>query len=163
MTRRRRYAKETTVTVASSRNQIDDLLTRWGADQLQWSQDNKGGKAMLRFIWEHDGTSYCARFEIKVPTEKELEEESVDLRNGEFSQTKYDKALKRRGMVEHRELFLLLKAMFVAVDSGLIKAEQILLPFLEDKSGMTIADVLLPQLPKIQGKGGVKLLMEGKR
>ena len=55
--RRKRYAKDTTVTIASSRNQIDDLLRKWGADQLQWSEDTKSGSSMLRFIWEHDQRS----------------------------------------------------------------------------------------------------------
>jgi hypothetical protein len=145
--------------VASSRNEIDKILTRWGADQLQWSQDNKGGLSMLRFIWEYGGTSYCARFEVKVPSAEEIEEASVDGRNGCFSQAKFDRAMKRRGMVEHRELALLLKALFVAVDSGLIKAEQILLPFLEDSSGQTVADLVLPHMAQIQKRGGIKLLL----
>lgn len=157
--RKKRYAKDTTVTIASSRNQIDDLLRKWGADQLQWSEDTKSGTSILRFVWEHEGTPYCAQFKIQAPSAEEIEEESVDGRNGSFSQVKYDKAMKRRGMTEHRELFCLIKAMFVAVDAGLISAEALLLPFLEDNNGQTMADIVLPHLAKIQKVGGVKQLL----
>lgn len=156
---KKRYARETTVPVASSRNEIDRILTRWGADQLQWSQDNKGGMSMLRFVWEHEGTQYCARFVVNVPTEDEIRAESVDGRTGGFSQSKFDKAMKRRGMVEHRELALLLKAIFVAVEANLIQAEQILLPFLEDQDGHTVAELVVPHLKQIHKRGGVKMLL----
>jgi hypothetical protein len=158
-----RYAKKTQVGVAKSRGEIDSILTKWGADQLQWSDDLKNGQAMLRFIWEHDGTEYVAKFVIKTKTEQEIRELAVDGRNGRFSKTKFDDLMGRRGMVEHRELALLLKAIFVAVDAEIITAEQVFLPFLEDHTGMTVADVVLPHLAKIHQRGGVRLLMEGKR
>lgn len=157
--RRKRYAKDTTVTIASSRNQIDDLLRKWGADQLQWGEDTKKGTSCLRFVWEHEGTPYCAQFRIQAETEEEIRELSVQATTGRFLQVKFDKALKRRGMVGHRELFCLIKAMFVAVDSGLITAEALLLPFLEDDQGSTMADIVLPHLAKIQKVGGVKQLL----
>jgi hypothetical protein len=155
----KRYARNTKVGVAKSRNEIDQILRRWGADQLQWSEDVKNGRSMLRFVWTHEDTPYCAQFVVKVPSAEEIKEESVDGRTGGFSQTKYDKAMKQRGTVEHRELALLLKAMFVAVEAELISAEQILLPFLEDASGQTIADIVLPNMSKILQRGGVKQLL----
>ena len=155
----RRYAKGTKVGVAKSREEIDRILRKWGADQLQWSEDVKGGKSMLRFLWEFDGAEYCARFVVNVPSEAEIKDESVDGRTGEFSQNKFDQAMKRRGMVEHRELALLLKAIFVAVEAGLIQAEQILLPFLEDRDGQTVAELVLPHMKTIHKRGGVKLLL----
>ena len=157
--RRKKYAKDTSVPIASSRDQIDQLLRKWGADQLQWGEDTKTGASMLRFLWDHEGTTFCAKFKIQAETDEELRENSVDGRNGQFSQTKYDKALKRRGMVEHRELFCLIKAMFVAVNAGLISAEALLLPFLEDGTGATIADIVLPNMNKILQRGGVKQLL----
>jgi hypothetical protein len=158
-----RYAKKTQVGVAKSRGEIDQILTRWGADQLQWSDDLKGGQAMLRFVWEHEDVPYIAKFVIKTKTEEEIREIAVDGRSGRFSKTKFDDLMRRRGMVEHRELALLLKAIFVAVEAEIITAEQVFLPFLEDVTGATVAELVLPHLAKIQKKGGVKLLMEGKR
>ena len=155
----RRYANDTSVSVAKSRGEIEKLLRAWGARQMQWSDDFDGGKAMLRFIWDNDGTQYTARFEVDVQTAAEIKEEAVHATTGRFLQAKYDKAMERRGMVEHRELALLLKAIFVAVERGLITAEQVFLPFLEDQYGFTVSDRVLPGLAKMLKKGGTKNLL----
>lgn len=155
----RKYANDTSVPVSKSRGEIEKLLRVWGANQMQWSDDFEGGKAMLRFIWEHEGTNYTARFVVDVPTAKEIKEESLDGRTGKFSQAKYDKAMERRGMVEHRELALLMKAIFVAVDCGLITAEQVFMPFLEGQDGRTIGECVLPELAKILKRGGTRNLL----
>jgi hypothetical protein len=155
----RRYASDTSVSVSKSRGEIENVLRVWGAKQMQWSDDFDGGRAMLRFIWEREGVTYTARFTIGVPTKEDIREESLDGRTGRFSQSKYDKAMSRRGMVEHRELALLLKAIFVAVDCGLISAEQVFLPFLEDQYGVTVSDRVLPGLAQMLKKGGTKNLL----
>ncbi len=155
----RRYANDTSVSVAKSRGEIEKLLRTWGADQMQWSDDFNGGKALLRFIWDNEGTCYTARFSVDVPTAAEVREESVHATSGKFLQTKYDKAMERRGMVEHRELALLMKAIFVAVDCGLITAEQVFLPFLEGQDGMTVSERVLPELAKMLKRGGTKNLL----
>lgn len=155
----RRYASDTSVSVAKSRGEIEKLLRVWGANQMQWSDDFEGGRASLRFLWTHEGVDYTARFDVRVPTAAEVREESVHATSGKFLQAKYDKAMERRGMVEHRELSLLMKAIFVAVDCGLITAEQVFLPFLEDAQGFTVSDKILPHLAKILKKGGTKNLL----
>jgi len=155
----RRYASDTSVPVAKSRGEIEKLLRTWGADQMQWSDDFNGGKAMLRFTWDNEGTEYMARFTVNVPTANEVRDEAVHATSGRFMQNKYDKAMERRGMVEHRELALLMKAIFVAVDCGLITAEQVFLPFLEGQDGMTVSERLLPELEKMLKRGGTKNLL----
>lgn len=155
----RKYASDTSVPVSKSRGEIEKLLRVWGAQQMQWSDDFDGGKAMLRFLWDNEGTQFMARFTVNVPTSEEIKKESVHATSGKFLQAKYDKAMERRGMVEHRELALLLKAIFVAVDAGLITAEQVFLPFLEDQYGITVSERVLPGLSKILQRGGTKNLL----
>lgn len=160
----RKYARETTVAVAKSRQEIDSILRKWGANQLQWSDDYEGGRAQLRFLWKHEDVSYVARFNIQLPTDEDLRSESVDGRTGGFSQTKYDKAVKRRGMVEHRELCFFIKAAFVAVEAGIIPAEHIFLPFIEGGDGLTVAEAIMPRLSTMLQKGSAAgLLPEAKR
>lgn len=156
---KRKYASDTSVQVSKSRGEIEKLLRIWGAKQMQWSDDFDGGNVMLRFIWEHGGASYTARFVVDVSTAQEIKDESRDGRTRKFSQVKYDKAMDRRGMVEHRELALLMKAIFVAVDCGLITAEQVFLPFLEGQDGRTVGECILPELAKILKHGGAKNLL----
>jgi len=155
----RKYARETTVPVAKSRQEIDTVLRKWGANQLQWSDDYENGRAMLRFLWKHGDDSFIARFSIQMPTDSQLREECVDGRNGDFSQTKYDKATKRRGMIEHRELALFIKAAFVAVEAGIIPAEHIFLPFIEGGDGMTVAEAIMPRLGVMLQKGSATALL----
>lgn len=155
----RRYASDTSVSVSKSRGEIEKLLRVWGAKQAQWSDDFEGGHSMLRFIWKNDDTEYRARFVIDVPTKEEIQRESVHATTGRFLQAKYDKAMGRRGMSEHRELALLLKAIFVAVDCGLITAEQVFLPFLEGNDGLTVSECVLPELPNILKRGGTRNLL----
>jgi hypothetical protein len=154
MVRSRRYARQTTVSVAKSREEINTMLRSWGATGFQWSEDVDKGKAMLRFMWRYGDKNFMARFVISMPSDSQLRTTCVDGRNGAFSQRKYDEAIKRHGMVEHRELALLLKAIFVAVSAGIIDAEAIFLPFIEDDDGQTVADILLPRL----GMGSKNLL-----
>lgn len=155
---KRRYANETSVGVGSSRNDIQKVLEQFGATQLQWSDDFKNGISMIRFLWEHEGATYCARFEIAAQTDAQMREDAKDGRNGNFSQSKYDTLRKRRGMVEHRELYLFIKALMVAVEAGIVKAEAVLLPFLEDKTGQTVADQVLPHLKKLHTGSALRLM-----
>lgn len=156
----KRYAKRTAVSVSKSRGEIDALLRKWGANQLQWSDDHDEGLVMLRFLWKHREQSFVARFVIRVPPDQDLREEAKHATTGVFSQTKYDKLAKRRGMVEHRELALLLKAIFVAVDAGIISAEQVFLPFIEGSDGQTLSETIIPRLAEFHKHGSVKCLLE---
>jgi len=156
---RKGYATETTVSVAKSRGEIENLLRTWGAKQMQWSDDFDVGHVMLRFFWSRGDQEYTARFNLNLPTADEIRDECHAQRGGRFLQAKFDKEMERRGMVEHRELALLLKAIFVAVDRGIITAEQVFLPFLEGADGVTVSERVLPVLSKLLTPRGSKALL----
>lgn len=160
----RRYARNTVVSVAKSRAEIDKCLRDFGANQLQWSDDFESGRASLRFLWRSDGIDYMARFDITVPTEEELRRmpECIDGRTGAVSENRLAKALDRRGMVEHRELALFIKAAFVAVEAELIQAEQVFLPFLEGADGVTVSERVLPRMRTLLADRQQRLLQEFK-
>ncbi len=156
-----RYAQETQVSVSKSRGEIEKCLRKFGAEQLQWSDDFSRGRAVLRFSWYWNDCTYFARFAIDLPDEDTIRnaKENKDGRTGRPSNIKVDRALNRRGMVEHRELSLFIKAALVAVEGGIITAEQLFLPFLEDKSGTTVAEQLLPRISDILKIGGTNNLL----
>lgn len=140
---RRRYAETTSVSVGRSRQELDDLLRRWGCAAISWSDNFEQGWAQLSFAWKRDADVYLAKFRIKITA---------------TGHTKRDQ--ERIGRQEHRVLCLWIKAALNAVDSGIIPAEAIFLPFLVGKDGQTVADVALPRLPSLL-KGGADHLLLG--
>ncbi len=146
---RRAYA-DTTVAISKSRDGIDQILRRWGVAGIQWEDHFDTGLVNLRFRWKReDGSELVARFRIEVDSEESLRERSIDQRNGQFSQKKYDRERLIRGKREHRILLNLLKNMFEAIEEGIIPAEALLLPWLEDADGQTVYDKLSPSLGKL--------------
>ena len=78
--------------------------------------------------------------------EEALKEKAIDQRSGKFSEKKYEREMLNRGKREHRVLMNLLKNVFEAVEEGIIPAEAILLPWIEDVEGNTVYDKLAPSL-----------------
>ena len=154
----RRYAEDTTVPVAKSRAEIDKLLRDWRCDQLQWSDDYKRGRAQLRFVWEHEGHNYLARFNVQMPDEVALKKDAIDGRNGCFSERKFQVLLDARGKHEHRVLLLWLKAALNAVEAGIVSAEAIFLAFLEGADGVTVAERAIPRLESLTEGSAERLL-----
>lgn len=157
---RRKYASGTSVGVAKSRGDIDNLLRQWGCSQIQWSDDYKGGRVQLRFVWDHKDMDYMARFELQLPTDAELEKESLHATLGSICEGKLERLQRDRGKQEHRLLLLWLKASLNAVEAGIVAAEALFLPFLEGKDGATVAEVALPRLSKLLS-GSAKQLLPG--
>ena len=148
--RKRKAYDTTTVAVSKSREEVDKILLNWGVSGIQWEDDFDKGLAQLRFRWKRDdGTELVARFRVDLESEEELRESAIDLRNGQFSQKKYDRLKLERGKREHRVLLNLLKNMFEAIDEGIIPAESLLLPWLEDATGKTVYEKVAPQLSQL--------------
>ncbi|MEL6544134.1 MAG: hypothetical protein AAFQ82_05880 [Myxococcota bacterium] len=155
----KRYASKTTVPIAKTRGEIDRLLRQWGADAIQWTDEFGEDRSTLRFVWLHEGTKYMARFSIRLaPIDPD---DVTDLRTGNISPTKLQKAQDARGKQEHRVLQLWLKAALNAVDAGIIDAATVFLPFLEDGTGRTVAEIAVPRLQSLPGGRAVGLLETG--
>lgn len=144
---KKRAYTETTVAVSKSREQIDAILLKWGVVGIQWEDQFDMGLAQLRFRWKRDDDSeLVARFRIEVDSEESLREKAIDQRSRQFSQKKYDRLKLARGKREHRILLNLLKNMFEAIEEGIIPAEALLLPWIEDVDGQTVYDKVSPNL-----------------
>jgi len=157
----RRYAQDTTVSAGKSRGEIDDLLRRWGCRQIAWAEDYEQGRVMLQFVWRREDQDYLARFSLSLPTEDELRELAIDGRSGRPSEVKFRKLEEARGRAEHRQLALLLKAAFNAVEAGIIEPEQLFLSFLVGRDGRTVGEVALPRLSKLLSSGSAQVLLGG--
>lgn len=142
--------ENTTVAVSRSREQIDEIIRKWGVSGIQWEDDYEKGFATLRFRWKReDKTELVARFRVDLDSDEELRTLAVDKRNNQFSEKKYERISLERGKREHRILLNLLKNMFEAIDEGIMPAEALLLPWLEDSEGMTVYDKIEPRLSQL--------------
>ncbi len=152
------YAKETTVSVSKSRGEIDSLLRKWNCDGIRWTDLFSKGLVRVEFIWSREDVEYTARVSIKLPSDTDIKKLSRHGGAGKFLASKFQRLCAARGRAEHRALLLWLKASFVAVESGIVDAETLFLPFLVARDGQTIAEIAIPRLPDLLTGGGETLL-----
>jgi hypothetical protein len=166
----RRFAEDTEVPVARSRGEIEKLLKDWGVDGMSWGDDFKSGVVTLHFIWEKVETRAVggqpltsSRFTARVcfdlePVEALRKKCLKPYSGGQIHQAKFEKLMAARGRREHRVLLLWLKAAFNAIDSHIISAEELFLPFLEGPDGRTVGQVALPRLRMLLTENADRLL-----
>ncbi len=164
MARKVRAYANTTVAIGRSREEIDEILRKWGVGGIQWEDDFDEGYASLRFKWKRDGDEgavLVARFRLDMETEETLLELAIDKRTKQFSDKKYDRLKADRGKREHRILLNLLKTMFEAIEDGIMPPEALLLPWLEDSTGKTVYEKLEPSLNQLSSVPLHKALTAG--
>ncbi len=141
----RRYAQDTSVPVMRSQGEINKLLYNWGAEGAQWTDHWNADPPLisLRFMWKFKDKKLAARLDLKCDeSEQNIEQ------------------WKR---MAHRLLLVWLKASFNAIDAGMIRAEQIFMPFIEDVRGQVLGDVFADSVHQLDQVGAMKLLTEGKK
>lgn len=164
MPRKQRAYAGTTVAISKSREEIDNILRKWGVAGIQWEDDFDIGYASLRFRWKRkaeEDAELVARFRLDMDGEDDLKELAVDKRSGQFSEKKYERLKADRGKREHRILLNLLKNMFEAIEEGIMPAEALLLPWIEDSTGKTVYEKLEPNLGQLSSTTLHKALEEG--
>jgi len=151
----------TEVPISRSRAEIERLLRKWGVTALSWVDDYETGMVVLRFRWKSDPDDkigYTARFTIHVPSDEELEKLAIDKRSGNFSEKKMARLRKSRGKRQHRLLLYLIKTQLEAIEDGIMLPEQVFMSWIEDETGMTLFDRMLPELKQISGAPEQKAL-----
>jgi len=157
----RTFAQDTSVSVGRSRGEIDDLLRAWGCTGVMWADEYDIGRMSLQFRWPHDGVTYMARFTVTLESREKIKKE-VDAMRGswkaELTQKRIDERLAARGRQEMRILLLWLKAALNAVEAGIVKAEEIFLPFLVGADGRTVAEIAIPRMRDLLTNDAGRLL-----
>jgi hypothetical protein len=143
--RRLGYAHDTAVPVDRSKQQIEGLLAKHGAEGFHtgWqaaTSDDPGWDA-VEFLWK----TRTIRFKLARP-------KATGYRP---NQTAIDQKNRQRWRVLH----LVIKAKLEAVDAGVAIFEEEFLPFIVTGDGRTVAEHLVPRLVG----GGQLLLGDGAR
>lgn len=144
----RAFASDTEVPVDRSRAEINKLLTDWKCASIGWIEHLEEGVVSVEFTWNRDGAIYRVRFTLRIPATITLSKSYWDHATNKF---RFDRPLnddqkKQAWRSAHRLLLLKLKADLNAAQQGLAKAEEIFLPWMVDRDGRTVSDVILPRL-----------------
>jgi hypothetical protein len=123
------YAFDTSVPVDRSKQQIETLLARHGADGFhtgwQSARGDDPGWDAIEFLWKQK----TIRFRLTRP---------ANLRS--------TAALEQKNRQRWRVLHLVIKAKLEAVEAGVMTFEEEFLPFIVTANGRTVFEVLQPRL-----------------
>lgn len=141
-----RYAENTSVSEAQSRVEVERTLKRYGCDQFMYATEAQGSIITFRI----EGRYY--RLALPHPTP---DDDCVAFtpqgreRSPSQIQVELDKELRRRWRV----FALYIKAMLEATETGIIRLEEVLLPFALLPDNTTVADHALPSLDESYATG----------
>lgn len=121
-----RYARRTEVPASRSRQEVENLVTRYGADQFGSALDHEGGRAMIQFRI----ATWLVRFVLPLKDCTQQQERQ-----------------------RWRALVLVVKAKLEAVEDGITTFEEEFLPHIVTPGGQTFGEWAVPQIRELK-KGG---------
>lgn len=150
------YAKDTQVSEMQSRNEIEKLCYKYGAESFRLQTSQAG--AVIEFYM----ASRYVRFKLRYPHEDEFRVgPGGNRRNKSQRETAMEKERRRRWRV----LLLMLKGKFESIEDNSISSfEQEFLYNIITPDGRTVGEHVVPQVEQTYADGRVDLLrIEGGR
>jgi hypothetical protein len=137
--KRAKYAVNTDVPAKRTRDEIETILMKFGAESFAYGTE--AGSAVIMFVH----ADRRIRFRLPLPNES-----SVD-------------KTERRHREMWRALLLSIKAKLVSVDTGIETFEEAFLAHIMLADGQTVADAVAPSIAEQYKTGRVVPLLEGPR
>ncbi len=141
------YAKRTEVSVSKSKEEIERVLARYGADAFSYSYDQM--KAVVQFRMEGRILKYL--LEMPPKNEFEFTPSKKWLRDEETASKEWEKACRQRW----RALKLVIQAKLEAVACGISTFDEEFLSFIVLPSGDTVGGWMQPQIEAAYATGGM--------
>ena len=140
-----RYAAQTTVSVESSRAEIERTLSRYGAESFMYGWDKERAVVQFRTSDRH------VRFVLAMPPrdDPEFTRHSRGRRTPEAAEKLWEQACRQRW----RALNLVIKAKLEAVAAGISEFEDEFLSHIVLPDGSTAGEWLRPQIQKAYATG----------
>ena len=148
-----KYAKNTDVSSARSRAEIEDILMRYNASGFGYVRQNN--TAMIAFMMENRQLRFI--LPLPDPTDKEFTHtpNRGTLRSPEAQRAEYEQAERQRW----RALALVIKAKLEAVECGISEFEREFLGNIVLPDGNTAGDFMLPQIAQAYEYGTMPSLI----
>lgn len=142
-----RYASKTSVSSASSRDEIERTLARYGAEGFAYGWSGK--EAQVAFVMNG------LRIQLKLPlpdrTDHRFTRHSRGYRTAEAAEREYEQAIRQ----SWRALALVVKAKLEAVTAGIATFEDEFLAYIAIPGGRTVGDLMRPQIEEAYESGAV--------
>jgi len=151
-----RYAEGTSVTSSRSVEEVDRLLSRYGADGFFYTRAD--GKAMIGF--RHEGRMYSMRVPLPDPTSRDFTHTPTrgTRRDENSARAAYEQEVNRR----YRALVATVRGLLVGVAEGIVRLDQAFFAWVVMPDGRTLAEVAGPQLDRAYETGVMpRLLLPG--
>ncbi len=151
------FAANTTVSVAKSRAEIEDLVSRYGA--TTFASAIQPGRAVAMF--EMQGRRVRLALPLPDKTSQEFTHyrpgngHTLKLRDPAAIEKVYEQACRQRW----RALALVVKAKLEAVESGIASFEQEFLAYIALPDGGTVGDFMVPQVALAYQTGNMPPLL----
>ena len=138
------YAKGTTVSIARSKEEIERVLARYGADRFGYATE--GNRALVTFSME----SRRIRMFLRLPEFEDFELTPTRLKRTAPAQRRaYEQGCRERW----RSLALIVKAKLEAVAAGITTLETEFLAHIVLPDGRTVGQFMLPQVDQAYRSG----------
>lgn len=150
-----RYAASTDVSSSKSRDEIERILTRYGADQFMYGWQDSAAVVAFR------ANDRRVRFVLPLPSREDpafttYKQGAVMFRRAETEITKrYEQATRQRW----RALALVIKAKLEAVECGISQFEDEFLANIMLPNGETVGDWMRPQVAEAYRVGSMPSLL----
>ena len=151
-----RYAANTSVAPERSRQEIESLRMKFGAEEFGYM--TRRDRAAIGFVCRN------LRFELTVPLPDRDDPAFCTTPGGRKKRSKdaafreWEKEVRRRW----RSLCLVIKALLVGVNDGVLEFERAFMPYIVFPNGHTLGDMALPGIQRAiesgQMPGSLKML-----
>ncbi len=156
MTTATRYAENTSVSIAKSREEIERLLKRYKGTGFLYGE--QGDRAMIAF--ELEGRRY--RMELRYPPAHSMKLPGLN----QYTKHRSDRELQEASLEKEKQrlwrgLALLVKGKLEAVASGIRTLEEELLSDMVLPNNETVGAWLAPQLKEVYQSGNMPAFLPG--
>lgn len=148
------YASDTKVSEDRSRAEIERMLMRYGADEFGYM--SRKTEAMIQFVYR----KITVRMRVPMPDRDDTQ--FTQTPNTERPRTDaqafaaWQKEVRRRW----RSLCLVIKALLVGVDDGVLEFEQAFMPYIVWGNDLTTSELLLPKMKEAIAAGAMPKQLE---
>jgi hypothetical protein len=151
----KRYAETTQVSTDRSIMEIKRILTRYGATNFTYGEDEAGSRAALGFIAHGRRIKYV----IQLPDRNDEQFLYTPSRKWERTKEQALEAWEQACRQRWRALTLIIKAKLEAVEAGIASFEDEFLAHTMLPDGRTVAEWMEPQIEQVYLTGTMPMLL----